>query len=171
MAGAVPFDSDSGFPPKNSHTYASIEQCRNSILKDTSGLFGQNSAGIPLPTFPFRREARPSSISLQADTSGLLAMNNAAIGLPKIDSIHPFPPGAGHGGPAIRAPLWRITIGVAEVASEASNLSEARRGARFFFSFPARIRASELMERSEMVRERARTEHRRRIAEERSGYV
>jgi hypothetical protein len=41
------------------------------------------------------------------------------------------------------AQTWRITIGVAEVASGASNLSEARRGARIPFSFPARIRASE----------------------------
>lgn len=38
---------------------------------------------------------------------------------------------------------FRLTFGVAEVASEASNLSEARRGARISFSFPARIRASE----------------------------
>jgi hypothetical protein len=74
-------------------------------------------------------------------------------------------------GRRLPAPLLRITIGVAEVASEASNLSDARRGARFYSSFPARVRVSEQMKRSEMVRERARTEHRRRIAEERSGYV
>jgi hypothetical protein len=69
-------------------------------------------------------------------------------------------------------PVCRITIGVAEVASVASNLSEARRGARVSYTpNPARVRVSERMERSGMFRERARTEHRRRSAEERSGYV
>ncbi len=38
---------------------------------------------------------------------------------------------------------WRITFSVAEVVSAASNLSEARRGARFYSSFPARVRVSE----------------------------
>jgi hypothetical protein len=42
-----------------------------------------------------------------------------------------------------RSGVCRITIGVAEVASAASNLSEARRSARFYSSFPARVRASE----------------------------
>jgi hypothetical protein len=57
-------------------------------------------------------------------------------------------------------------------ASEASNLSEARRGARASYTpKSARVRVSEQMKRSEMARERARTEHRRRSAEERSGYV
>jgi hypothetical protein len=69
-------------------------------------------------------------------------------------------------------PSLRLTIGVAEVASEASNLSEARRGARASYTpTPARVRVSEQMERSGMVRERARTEHRSRTGEERSGYV
>jgi hypothetical protein len=50
----------------------------------------------------------------------------------------------------------RITIGVAEVASGASNLSEARRGARDSKTLEfARVRVREQMERSEMVRERA----------------
>jgi hypothetical protein len=43
----------------------------------------------------------------------------------------------------VQAGPLRITCGVAEVASAASNLSEARRGARDSFSFPARGRASE----------------------------
>ena len=58
----------------------------------------------------------------------------------------------------------RLTFSVAEVASGASNLSAARRGARFYSSFPARVRVSEQMKRSEMFRERARTEHRSELA-------
>ena len=66
---------------------------------------------------------------------------------------------------------WRITFMCSRRASEASMCPKFRCGARAFLSFPARIRTSEQMKRSGMVRERNERPSTAGEAEERSGYM
>jgi hypothetical protein len=138
-----PSTSTPAFPPKNSHTNTSIEQCRNSILKDKSGFFNQNSAGIPLRPFLSGAERGPYLILLSR-YFGVLCYEQCRDS-PSENRLHsslPFrsrPRRAGDPSATMAYNVWRKRS-----ASASEHLSDARRGARdSYIPIFARIRASE----------------------------